>query len=275
MKNRYRILELANIFNISKQTLIFYHKKGILIPNYIDENNGYRYYSNSQIWDLFMILILKEAGFSLEEIKKYAKPKSLEENIDFLEEKIEDIDKKIEELESSKNKIKDKLVTLKNLSENIEEKIKIKTIKKFKGYFIKINNSLDDVEIAGNYEKLKKIATKNGIKDVIYISVVNLEKYKGEKITPVDQLGIIIPENISIEGEQWIEEKKYVSLTHKTVYNTLYLTYINIFNYTKKAGYDIIGDSLEIGSEVVIPMENGVGGVLEINIPVKKRKKGR
>ncbi|MEG2381739.1 MAG: S-layer homology domain-containing protein, partial [Oscillospiraceae bacterium] len=37
--------------------------------DYIDEENGYRYYSNSQIWDLFFIITLKEAGFSLEEIK--------------------------------------------------------------------------------------------------------------------------------------------------------------------------------------------------------------
>lgn len=27
MKNRYKISELAKIFNISRQTLIFYHKK--------------------------------------------------------------------------------------------------------------------------------------------------------------------------------------------------------------------------------------------------------
>lgn len=47
MKNRYKISELAKIANISKQTLIFYHKKGILVPEYIDGVNEYRYYSNS------------------------------------------------------------------------------------------------------------------------------------------------------------------------------------------------------------------------------------
>lgn len=31
MKNRYKISELAKIANISKQTLIFYHKKGIFL----------------------------------------------------------------------------------------------------------------------------------------------------------------------------------------------------------------------------------------------------
>ena len=271
MKNRYRIMELANIFKISKQTLIFYHKKDILVPDYIDDNNGYRYYSSSQIWDLFMILLLKEAGFSLEEIKKYSKPKSLEENIDFLEEKIEDIDKKIEELKNSKNKINDKLITLKNLSENIDEKIVIKKIDKFKVYLLKNEDPFDDVEIAMNYEKLKKLANKIKIKELLYVSIVDLKKYKGEKTIPLNKLGIIIPENISLDGEKWIEKREYASLKHKTSYNTLYVTYENIFNYVKKAGYDIIGDSIEIGSEVIIPMENGVGGLLEINIPIKKK----
>lgn len=40
MKNRYKISELAKLANISKQTLIFYHKKDILVPEYIEKLMG-------------------------------------------------------------------------------------------------------------------------------------------------------------------------------------------------------------------------------------------
>ena len=84
MKNRYKISEMAKIFNISRQTLIFYHKKNILVPYIVDEINGYRYYSNEQIWELFFLLTLKKAGFSLEEIKEFTELKNSDKSIEFI-----------------------------------------------------------------------------------------------------------------------------------------------------------------------------------------------
>lgn len=97
MKNKYKISELAKIFNISRQTLLFYHKKDILVPNVIDKNNGYRYYTIEQIWDLLLILTLKKAGFSLDEIKKFGSLKSYDENILFLEKKVKEVEERIKE----------------------------------------------------------------------------------------------------------------------------------------------------------------------------------
>ncbi|MEG0236815.1 MerR family transcriptional regulator, partial [Cetobacterium sp.] len=157
MKNRYRTSEIAKIFNISKQTLIFYHKKDILVPDYIDDENGYRYYSNSQIWDLFFIITLKEAGFSLEEIKKYSRVKKFVENIKFLEEKVDDIDKRINELKKSKKIIKEKILCLKEMSSNLEEQIRVVKRDREKAFFIKLKNPFDESEIAETYDKLKRI----------------------------------------------------------------------------------------------------------------------
>ena len=41
--------ELAKLFRINKQTLIFYDKEGIFCPSYVAEN-GYRYYSYSHFY---------------------------------------------------------------------------------------------------------------------------------------------------------------------------------------------------------------------------------
>ena len=71
MKNLFSIGELSKYQNISKQTLIFYDKIGLFCPAYVDPNNGYRYYSSSQIDYLDTILIMKKIGFSLNEIKEH------------------------------------------------------------------------------------------------------------------------------------------------------------------------------------------------------------
>lgn len=71
MKKFYTISELANFFQVSRQTLIYYDKIDIFKPDYKDEENGYRYYSRDRFSDFSFLLMLKNSGFSLNDIKKY------------------------------------------------------------------------------------------------------------------------------------------------------------------------------------------------------------
>jgi DNA-binding transcriptional MerR regulator len=273
MKNRYKISELAKIANVSKQTLIFYHKKDILVPEYIDEENGYRYYSNSQIWDIFFIITLKEAGFSLKEIRNYIKVKNPIKSIKFLEEKICDIDKKIDELKKGKNTINEKISCLKDMLDNLEEKVQIKILKKMKVYFIEIKNSLDQKEVAETYDKIQRIGNKLGIKDIIYITTVEKKELCEKSELPLKKIGLFIPEDKTIQGEEILEEKSCAVLRHKATFDMIKLSYENIYKFIRDNNYEIYGDSIEIGNEVVVPLENGFGGILDIYIPIKKIEK--
>ena len=38
--------EMAELFEVSPRTLRLYHDMGLLIPQYINDSNGYRYYAN-------------------------------------------------------------------------------------------------------------------------------------------------------------------------------------------------------------------------------------
>ncbi|MGL5543896.1 MAG: MerR family transcriptional regulator [Cetobacterium sp.] len=273
MKNRYKISELAKIGDVSKQTLIFYHKKGILIPEYIDSTNGYRFYSNSQIWDLFFIITLKEAGFSLEEVKEYTKVKTTLKSLEFLEEKVVDIDKKIEELKKSRNSIQEKILCLKEMSSNLEEKVQLVEVKDMKVCFIKIKNPLDEKEIAETYGKVQRLGNKNGIKEILYITKVKQKDIYESSEIPISEIGLLIPEGCSIKGEELLEAKKCVMLRHKATFDMIKLTYENLHRFIKENEFQIAGDSIEIGNEVIVPLENGVGGIVDIYIPIKELKK--
>ena len=49
MKDRYTIGEVAELLNISPQSLRFYDKAGVVVPVYTNPKTGYRYYSYDQI----------------------------------------------------------------------------------------------------------------------------------------------------------------------------------------------------------------------------------
>lgn len=275
MKNRYKISEIAKIFNISRQTLIFYHKKNILIPDIIDEENGYRYYSNEQIWDLFFLLTLKKAGFSLEEIKAYSEIKNSDKSIIFLENKINEIDKKISELKKSKKTILKKLENIRDFSSTStkEDEFKIEEIENIKWYSIDMKEKIDEVEMATNYEKLNSFAKKYSIDDIEYITMTEIKNIENIKIdggiVPVEKVGIVIPKNVVIEKSEELILGKVISIKYNNPYSNLVKTYQNLKSYIEKNGYITYGYAIEIAHELTISTEKGIGGILKIVVPIK------
>jgi DNA-binding transcriptional MerR regulator len=67
----YKIGEFSRLSGISVKALRFYDKEGVLIPDHIDKFTGYRYYSPSQLDEIHKIIVLKELGFNLQEIKVF------------------------------------------------------------------------------------------------------------------------------------------------------------------------------------------------------------
>ena len=65
----YTISELASLFNISGQTLRYYDKIGLIKPDVVNPKTGYRYYSERQLDDIYLVKSLKSMGMTLEEIK--------------------------------------------------------------------------------------------------------------------------------------------------------------------------------------------------------------
>lgn len=69
-KNYFSVSELANLFNCSRQAILYYDKHNLLKPKFIDDN-GYRYYHFNEYINLEIICNLRRLGFSVEEIKLY------------------------------------------------------------------------------------------------------------------------------------------------------------------------------------------------------------
>ncbi|MCD8018229.1 MAG: MerR family transcriptional regulator [Clostridiales bacterium] len=71
MQSYMSIGEVAKIRNIDVQSLRYYEKLGILIPAYVNSENGYRYYSLEQIMVLDTIILCIDLGIPLKKLKEY------------------------------------------------------------------------------------------------------------------------------------------------------------------------------------------------------------
>jgi len=112
---KYTIKETAELLSLSTHTLRYYDEIGVLCPKRAD--NGYRYYSEIDLFNLQYIEVMKYANFSLAEIKLFSDYKQNGINneqsvINLLESKKRQYQKKIENFQT--------LVTLLDKIQSIE-----------------------------------------------------------------------------------------------------------------------------------------------------------
>ncbi len=69
----YRIGQFSKINRVSVKTLRYYDEAGILKPSYVDQENGYRYYTSEQLPQIHKVIALRQIGFSVREISRILK----------------------------------------------------------------------------------------------------------------------------------------------------------------------------------------------------------
>ncbi len=109
MEVKFTVGEMAKLHGITKQMLIFYDREGVFCPKYVDLNNGYRYYTSDQLDVLDSILILRDTGMSLKEIKMHIQSRSGVNALDTLNEQLLAVREKINSLNSVQERLQRKI----------------------------------------------------------------------------------------------------------------------------------------------------------------------
>lgn len=99
---KYSIGEFSQIARASVKALRLYHEKGVLVPDFVDPESGYRYYSQEQVGEARVVASLKGLGFTLAEVKEILD--SCEEDGDLVErlqEKRRELEKRVKRFQDS------------------------------------------------------------------------------------------------------------------------------------------------------------------------------
>ncbi|MGN4425914.1 MerR family transcriptional regulator [Bacillus cereus group sp. MYBK30-1] len=101
------IKDFSKLSGLSRKALYLYDEHNILNPMFIHPNNDYRYYDKNQLLTAKRINLLKQAGFSLNEISKIIHRKLSDTEIsNLIEEKLQLEINKIKDANQTINKLK-------------------------------------------------------------------------------------------------------------------------------------------------------------------------
>ncbi|MEF9839555.1 MAG: MerR family transcriptional regulator [Lachnospiraceae bacterium] len=272
MHTRFTIGELAKLNHLSKQTLIFYDKKDVFKPNIVDETNGYRYYTVDQLEILDSILILKEMGLSLNEIKVYMSERNVQSTLALLKEQFIKNNEKINHLELVSKRLKRKIQGLENYCSD-EDKIIIYESKEHQYLAlepVKRPNGLLQLDIA--LKHLLNQAEKNGYAYFYQIgAMIPVENLFDETYTCADYA--FVPVEVKEHQEGFYQKPKgyYVRGYHTGPYQEVGTTYKKILEVVADAGFQPYRYSYEYCVLDSLTSKNKEDYVTEIQISIRKQ----
>ena len=241
-KTRLKIGEFSRLMQVTVKTLRHYEQKELLIPDEVDEWNGYRYYSLDQMLKLNSIRQLQQLGFTLEEIKDLYNNKSHTPSVEQLTKKIEETERQLQQLILRRNQ----------LLEWIGSRKKIKTMEKF------TIESLPEVIVASHREIISDYSALG----MLCCSIIGPEMQRlGCKCPPpgycftIEHNKEYSPTNIDIEYCEQVEEmgtdssiiqfkklpavSKALCMKHYGPYDRFYESFTQVFTYMEEHGYKI------------------------------------
>ena len=264
----YKIGMFAAMNHVTVKTLRFYEEQGLLVPAQIHQENGYRYYTLSQMAVLHQITALKMAGFTLEEI---ARIHSGADEEAVLQKKKSELIAKIAEL-TRQIAVVDGYLSKKETG--LSHPVLIKTIPETTVAAMRVRiesyDSLFDV-----MPKMGALMEKAGCECALpeYCFTNYLEPgYKDEDIL-VEICEAVTGAKEEIGGLYFrtLPEIQAACIYHKGSYGTLSESYESVLKYIEENGYEIAGAIRESYIDGVWNKDDESQWLSEIQVPVRKR----
>lgn len=248
MKDLFTIGEISKLFNINIKTLRYYDEIDLFKPIFIDKTNNYRYYSTEQFEQLNTIMYLKALGMSLDKINFHLNKRSIDDITELLKQQKEITRKKIKELKAIEKKIENRLNQI-DYARQYDKLDVIQEIEFDERTIVLLKQKIkSDKDLELSIRNLENKTNKNA-------SVFNGKV--GVSISKDNLKNRIFEEYDSIfsftEGEKY--NKKLIKILPKGVYITIRFNgthknspkyYDEILKYIEEKGYKIIDDSIEI-----------------------------
>ena len=272
--NLYQIGEVSKLCNISVKTLRYYDEIDLLKPRIVDKFSNYRYYSQDQLVYILIIKHLKEADFSLKEIKVLLGRENMEYNKLKFDEKCKEIDDKINDLLRVKQKLK--FCIMDSTSENESKKnceCQIKYIPEMYIAYLRDKWHTTPEEFTIMYCKLMTFIEKNKFhttKNVMALYHDPCSSYEIKDSLCDIEVCAQVSETSEIPGKvRKFGGFRAVSKMHYGKYNNMAEEYKSMLEFIMKNGYEICGPAIDNYIVDIVSTCDPNNYVTELLIPIK------
>ena len=230
----YPIGEFSLITRLSVKTLRYYHEEGILLPDYIDDDSGYRYYREESVERAAVVTALRAMEFSVADIRQVLEEyRDDTDAVEFLEKQKVLLENKIQHYRKAADSCADLIEVIRKKEMNTKDMIYEVTEKKIEDIIFA------GVRFTGKYNEVGKRFSMTARAAGRYIAGAPLCLYFDGEYKEIDadiEAGFPVSKTIDADGVHCriIKGGKAVTLVHKGPYAELGCSYEKIFSYIEK-----------------------------------------
>ncbi len=270
--------EFSNICKVSTKTLRYYAEIGLILPDEINPENGYRYYSIEQLEKMLFINRLKSYNFSLEEIKSILEAEELQDEKLYLEltRKKKEIEIRIQEFDKTLNQLNKDISNLKQGKSIMSylESIDVQLVEVPRMYLLSIRKMVDEYEFAKEYENSFSKLFRKITDDKLTILAPPMVLFHSEEFSPFG-----LDTEFAIPIKEYVKGTRdfYPGLCLKTAlhgsYSNLSSVYTKQREWAEKEGYESSNALYEVYVTDPSEVSKESEYITEIYYPVKKKTK--
>lgn len=265
----YKIGMFAQMNHVTVRALHFYEEHKLLLPAWIDAENGYRYYTMDQMAVLHQIMALKQAGFTIEDIKR------LQETSDtsaYLRRKKTELLNKIAELTRQISVLDGYMA---GRGSTIERPVLIKTIPA--AIVASTQARIESYDVLFELmprlgAEMERLGCRCALPEYCFTGYLESGYQEKHILVEVCEAVTEKKEDTDLVKFQELPQMQAACIYHKGSYNEFPESYAAVLQYIEENGYEICGNIRESYIDGVWNKDSEDEWLTEIQIPVKTSK---
>ena len=271
----FQIGEMAKMFHLSVGSLRYYEKIGLLEPEYVDQETGYRYYSTGQFECLNTILYLRVLDMPLSQIASFLKNRDIGKIQEMLRQQKDVVVRKQEELKSIEKKITNRLRQIQDALGAEKERIQVKRVKPRRIAWLKDHLAIDSYQSPDFEASIRRL--EQGQKDpIVFLGKVGVgisaERLAEKEYSRYDMVFLVLDDEDQYVGMlEELPEETCAAVCFCGSHKDAPAYYEKLSKYIEENHLEIAGFSKEI-TMVDYGITNDMSQfVTEIQISVRKK----
>jgi DNA-binding transcriptional MerR regulator len=272
--------KMAQLNNISDQALRLYDRIGLLKPDYVDEQTGYRYYNIKQCARLDMIQYMKELGMSLKQIKEHLDRQNISVIQEVLKRQKKLIDEKIEELNQKQKAVIRSIESYNRYAASPREGVVvIEHLPQRKIYCYNCGINIYEYELDTYEYMLRELKSHILLHDLPMVYFCNVGSIIRKNMLEARKL---VSNEIILFVDDDFEDNKGIQLIPAGTFASIYFESFSFYKEKKYAdillehieqnNYKIVGDYIcEVVAELPIFPQNERNMFIRLQIPIEFR----
>lgn len=273
-KELFSIGEVGELFGINIRTLRYYDSIGLLRPEYVNPENGYRYYCARQFERLNTIQYLRALNMPLERIKAFFENKDARAMESLLEEQLNATRQQLDRLRGMERRILRRLEGLRYAMGAEQGKVRERVFEPRPAAYLRqsirqtesLEYPIRELERLGGLGPamfLGKVGVSIGRED---LEAGRLEKFSG--------IFVLLEEEDGFQGQEgFLPGGMYLTILYSGTHQESGPYYRRIFERMEREGLALSGDSVEV-TWIDAGLTEDMGQyVTELQVPVRKKEK--